>query len=72
MISAFQSREFDFGMALDKEQLGEVNKYHEGKFYIDKEAAMATRQSKQKWPLNMIFFLCLIIHVGMIRKEQMD
>jgi hypothetical protein len=52
IISAFQSRVFGFGMALGKEELEEVNKYREGKFYIDEEAAMATRQSEQKRPLT--------------------
>ena len=51
MISAFQSREFGFGMALNEEQLKEVNKYREGKLYTDQDAAMATRQHKQKKPL---------------------
>jgi hypothetical protein len=46
MISAFQSREFGFGMALNEDQLKEVNKYREGKLYTDQDTAMATRQHK--------------------------
>jgi hypothetical protein len=48
MISVFQSHEFGFGLHLTYEQLKEVNKYCEGKFYLDADASMATRQSKQK------------------------
>ena len=48
MIRAFQSHEFGFGLHLTNEQLKEANKFHEGKFHSDADAAMATRQSKQK------------------------
>jgi hypothetical protein len=48
MISAFQSHEFGSGMALDNEQLKEVNRYCEGKFYVDADAALVTRQHKEK------------------------
>ena len=43
MISAFQSREFGFGLPLTEQQLIDVNKHREGKMYIDEEAAIATR-----------------------------
>jgi hypothetical protein len=46
MIRVFQSREFGFGLPLTDEQLNDVNKYREGKMYINKEAAIATWQSK--------------------------
>ncbi len=48
MISTFQSHEFGFGMHLCDEQLKEVNKYHEGKYYTDKDAAMAMRKQRKK------------------------
>jgi hypothetical protein len=57
MISAFQSREFGFGMPLNEEQLKEVNKYREGKLYTDQDAAMATRQHKEKKPLTSTPFI---------------
>jgi hypothetical protein len=46
MISAFQSREFGFGIPLSEEQLKEINRYRKGKTYVDEEAAMATRHTK--------------------------
>ncbi len=47
MISAFQSCKFGFVLHLTDDQLKEVNKYYEGKFYTDTDAAIATTQSKQ-------------------------
>jgi hypothetical protein len=44
MIRAFQSHEF-----------GIVNKYREGKFYSDADAAMAMRQSKKKALTSTLF-----------------
>jgi hypothetical protein len=57
MISAFQSREFGFGLPLTEQQLIDVNKHHKGKMYIDEEAAIATRQSKVKRPLTTSPFI---------------
>ncbi len=57
MASAFQGHEFDFGLHLTDEQLKEVNKYHEGKFYSDVDAAITTRQSKEKKPLSFTLFI---------------
>ena len=57
MISAFPSHEFGFGLHFIGEQLKEMNNYHEGKFYSDADAEMATRQSKQKKPLNSRLFI---------------
>jgi hypothetical protein len=39
MISAFQSREFGFGMPLTEEQIQTVNEFRKGKKYKDEEAA---------------------------------
>ncbi len=63
MISAFQSREFGFGMKINEEQLADINRYREGKEYIDKDAAKSKRGSTKKqhlpqvhlfWNLNMV------------------
>ena len=40
MISAFQIREFGFGMELTSKELQKVNKNQENKKYIDKDAAV--------------------------------
>ena len=52
MISAFQSREFGFGMELSSEQLQQVNKKRNGEDYIDKSAAVLKRGTSQKQPLT--------------------
>ena len=41
MISAFQCHEFGFGMMITDEELATINRYHEGKEYLDKDAAKA-------------------------------
>jgi hypothetical protein len=46
MISAFQCREFGFGLELTAEELERVNYYRKDKFYKDEMAA--TRRSKEK------------------------
>ncbi len=48
MISAFQSRELGFGMALTKEQLDDVIFLRRGKKIIDEEAAKKCRGKAQK------------------------
>ncbi len=48
MISAFQFREFGFGLAISQEQLEEINKYCEGKRYLDEDAATLKRGSPTK------------------------
>jgi hypothetical protein len=48
MISAFQSREFGFGMVMTDEQLNEVNETRKGKKYTDENAAIAKRGSADK------------------------
>ena len=39
MVSAFQSREFGFGLDITKEQMVAVNRHRNGKNYHDKDAA---------------------------------
>jgi hypothetical protein len=51
MISAFQSRELGFGMALTKEQLDEVNYLRRGKKYTNEEAAKKYTGNAQKTDL---------------------
>ena len=48
MISTFQSREFGFGMKINEELLAEINRYREGKEYIDKDAAKSKRGNTKK------------------------
>jgi hypothetical protein len=48
MISTFQSCEFGFGMKINEEQLAEINRYREGKGYIDKDAAKSKRGNTKK------------------------
>ena len=52
MISAFQCREFGFGMELSSQQLEIVNEYRRGKKYKDEEAAKTKRGSSLKLPLT--------------------
>ena len=52
MISAFQSCEFGFGMKINEEQLAEINRYREGKEYIDKDAAKSKRGNTRKLALT--------------------
>jgi hypothetical protein len=48
MISAFQSREFGFGMPLTEEQIQTMNEFRKGKKYKDEEAAAKYLVSSQK------------------------
>jgi len=52
MISAFQSCEFRFGLKMSREQLEQVNKFHEGTKYADEEAAKARKGSPYKSALT--------------------
>jgi len=52
MISAFQSREFGFGMTLTEAQLQTVNAERAGTKYKDEEAATAKRGTALKQPLT--------------------
>ena len=53
MISAFQSREFGFGLQLNNEQLERVNAFHEGKNYMDKDTATAKKGTVTIKPLTL-------------------
>ena len=46
MISAFQSREFGFGLDIEEEDLRGINESRKGKKYEDKEAAIEVYEKK--------------------------
>jgi hypothetical protein len=48
MISAFQSREFGFGMTLTADQLGRINAHRRGTDYDNKDAAIRVKGSQRK------------------------
>jgi hypothetical protein len=52
MISAFQSREFGFGMNLTQDQLDRVNEYRHEKLYFEAESAKQVRGTAKKMPLK--------------------
>jgi hypothetical protein len=52
MISAFQCREFGFGLPIEEEQLKTINATREGQKYKDEVAAKQKRGSEQKTPLT--------------------
>ena len=52
MASAFQSREFGFGLDVTEADLGEVNRRRHGVRYRDTQAAQDTRRSEFKPPLT--------------------
>jgi hypothetical protein len=41
IISALQCHKFGFGMKITDEELATINRFHEGKEYLDKDAAKA-------------------------------
>jgi hypothetical protein len=53
MISAFQSREFGFGVNLTDEQLERVNRKRRGEKYKDEDAAISKLGSAQKKRLTL-------------------
>ena len=57
MISAFQCREFGFGMPLSALELEDVNEYRRGKEYKDKQAAYDTRRLTLKPDLTTTPFV---------------
>ena len=48
MISAFQSREFGFGLKISDEDLNRVNEWRRGQHYLDESAAKAKRGTSEK------------------------
>jgi hypothetical protein len=57
MISAFQSREFGFGLDLTPDLLQEVNVTRQGKSYEDSKAAISKRGNAAKQPLTSTPFV---------------
>jgi hypothetical protein len=57
MISAFQSREFGFGLHMSEQELALVNEYRRDKKYQDEEAAKAKRGDAKKKPLTKSPFI---------------
>jgi hypothetical protein len=58
MISAFQSREFGFGLHMSEQELALVNEYRRDKKYQDEEAAKAKGgDAKKKPPTKSPFIL---------------
>ena len=52
MISAFQSREFGFGLKFTDEELNSVNEYRSGKKYTDEDAAKEVKRDIYKKDLT--------------------
>jgi hypothetical protein len=57
MISAFQCREFGFGLELTAEELEHVHSYRKDKLYKDEMAAKAKRGCPKKRPLTKSLFI---------------
>ena len=57
MISAFQSREFGFGMHMTAHDLQQVNEFRRGSKYIDEQAAHDTRKTPFKLELTTTPFV---------------
>ena len=71
MISAFQSREFGFGLQLNNEQLAEVNIVRRGKKYIDEDAAKKYKGHSLKGDLKESPFV-LSLSMGQITLQLED
>jgi hypothetical protein len=52
MISAFQSREFGFGVQISDQELNSINNYRNGKDYCDQKAAIKLRGTSKKQALT--------------------
>ena len=59
MVSAFQSREFGWGMEIDDDQLAVINARRHGKDYFDAAAAMEVNGTSKKPPLANSPFIIL-------------
>ena len=68
MISAFQSREFGFGMDLTKEEVNIVNAFRKGKKYVDEAAAQKRLGSPLKPPSKLIIHSMLNWNMAQIMK----
>ena len=59
MVSAFQSREFGWGMEIDDDQLAVINAQRHGNDYFDAAAAMEVNRTSTKPPLAYSPFIIL-------------
>jgi hypothetical protein len=59
MVSAFQSREFGWGMEIDDDQLVIINAHRHGNDYFDATAAIEVNGTSKKPPLMNSPFVCL-------------
>jgi hypothetical protein len=59
MVSAFQSREFGWGMEIDDDQLAVINARRLGNDYFDAAAAMEVNRTSKKPPLTNSPFIKL-------------
>jgi hypothetical protein len=59
MVSAFQSREFGWGMEIDDIQLTLINAHSHGNDYFDATAATEVNGTSKKPPLKNSPFVCL-------------
>jgi hypothetical protein len=59
MVSAFQSREFGWGMEIDDNQLVLINAHRHGNDYFDATAAIEVNGTSKKPPLMNSPFVCL-------------
>ena len=59
MISAFQSREFGFGMNITDEELQKINETRRGEKYADEAAAIAKRGTADKKDLKHSPFIMI-------------
>jgi hypothetical protein len=57
MISAFQSREFGFGLQLNQEQLPLIIQHRKSKDYCDEKAAIKLRGTSKKQALTKTLFI---------------
>jgi hypothetical protein len=59
MVSAFQSREFGWGMDITDEQMVRINDKRMGEEYFDAVAANDVNGTSRKPQLTMLPFICL-------------
>jgi len=72
MKSAFQSREFGFGVVVSKDHLKEVNEKRRNTKYKDLKAAIESRGCKMASKSHLPLRFCLTTQVAMINREKMD
>lgn len=57
MLSSFCSRDFGYGFDLSEDQLAVVNRFREGKEYLEDEAALEVMKTKKKEKLTSFPFI---------------